>query len=445
MIRKIRKELGADLRDRGFREVAREGGMTFLIRIGGLIAGYLFIFLISRFYGSEVLGAHTLSVTVLMMFTVAGRLGMDVHLVKHFATAHADGRWDKIFEVYRKTIIVVLIAGLVLSVLLYGFAPLIAENVFKKPMLAPWLRVISFGVFPMIMRFINSECYRGMGMNREYAYSQNVGYFLYASVILGAGLLFTGNALLPNIAFVTSLLILTFSGSYLILRRIKAHTSVPSSDYDVKEMIRESLPMMMTNSLLLISGWVITILLGIWSTQSDVGIYSVVLKISTLSTLMLMSVNSIATPRFAQLHAKGDMDAFRKFTGQATRVIFYSSFPVFLGILIFNKQLLWLFGEEFEAGSTALLITMTGQFFNVFAGSVGAILNMTGNQRVFRNIVTISTLITVALCFWLIPDYGLTGSAIAGAVFMTLWNVISTIYIRIKLKVNSFYNPFGGS
>lgn len=433
------------MRDRGFREVAREGGLTFLVRIGGLIAGYLFIFLISRFYGSEVLGAHTLSVTVLMMFTVLGRLGTDVNLVKHFAMAHADGKWDKILEVYRKTFMVVMISGVVLSVLLYVFAPLIAEKIFQKPMLIPWFRVIAFGIFPMIMRFINSECYRGMGMNREYAYSQNVGYFLYASVILGVGLLFTENALFPNIAFVTSLVILTFTGSYLILRRIKSHTLVSSDSYPVKEMIRDSLPMMMTNSMMLISGWINTILLGIWSTQSDVGIYSVVLKISTLSTLMLMSVNSIATPRFAQLYAKGDMAAFRKFTGQATRVIFYSSFPIFLGIIILNKQFLWLFGEEFEAGSTALLITMAGQFFNVFAGSVGAILNMTGNQRVFRNIITISTLISVALCFWLIPNYGLTGSAIAGAVFMTLWNVMSLVYIRIKLKVNSFYNPFGGS
>ncbi len=101
--------------------------------------------------------------------------------------ADRDSTWisEEILEVYKKTLLVVIPTGLVLSVLLYFASGQIAEYVFKKPSLEPYFRIISFAVLPMAMRFINSECYRGFRMNKEYAYSQNVSYFLYSAVILG--------------------------------------------------------------------------------------------------------------------------------------------------------------------------------------------------------------------------------------------------------------------
>lgn len=207
-------------------------------------------------------------------------------------------------------------------------------------------------------------------------------------------------------------------------------------------MIRHSLPMMLATSLLLISGWLNTIMLGIWSTETDVGIYSVILKISTLSTFVLMSINSIAAPRFAQLHAKGNKEGLNTYVGQIAKVIFFSSIPIFLFIIIFRDWLLGLFGEEFVIGSQALLIAMIGQFFNVFAGSVGAILNMTGHQVAFRNILGISTIINIAACVIFIPLYGLMGSAIAGMIFMGCWNLISMVYIKMKFNIKTYFWPF---
>jgi len=85
---------------------------------------------------------------------------------------------------------------------------------------------------------------------------------------------------------------------------------------------------------------------------------------------------------------------------------------------------------------------MIGQFFNVFAGSVGAILNMTGRQVVFRNILFISTIINIIACFIFIPSMGMMGSAIAGMIFMATWNLISMIYIKYKYNLRTYFWPF---
>ena len=220
MIRKIAQGIRKDFKDAGFLEIVKGSAATFLIRLAGLVAGYAFTFIISRYYGSEVLGAHTLSVTVLMMFSVFSRLGMDSLLVRHFAQDHAIDRWDRILEVYKKTLMVVVPVGIILSVLLYFTSGLIATHAFEKPLLEPYFKVISFAVLPMAMRFINSECYRGFRMNREYAYSQNVSYFLYAAVILGMLTSFATDSLYPNIAFAASLFLLAISSSFMILKKM---------------------------------------------------------------------------------------------------------------------------------------------------------------------------------------------------------------------------------
>jgi O-antigen/teichoic acid export membrane protein len=442
MIKKIARGFNRDFKDAGFLEIVRGSATTFVVRIMGLIAGYAFTFIISRYYGSEVLGAHTLSVTVLMMFSVLGRLGLDSLLVRHFAQDHVISRWDRILEVYQKTLTVVIPVGIVLSVLLYLSSGAIALNVFKKPSLEPYFRIIAFAVLPMAMRFINSECYRGFRMNKEYAYSQNVSYFLYSAVILGVMTVFSRNEWQPNIAFAVSLMLLAISSSFLILKKIRANTKTASDELEIPGLIRNAIPMLLANSMLLISGWINTIMLGIWSTESDVGIYSVVLKIATFSSFVLMSINSVSAPRFAQLHSKGDMEGLKKYTAHTAKIIFFSSLPIFTGILIFRNFLLGLFGEEFILGSAALMITMVGQLFNVFAGSVGQFLYMTGKQGVFRNIILSGTLINIIVCALLIPLYGLLGSAIAGMVFMAAWNLMSMIYIRRTFNIRTYYWPF---
>jgi O-antigen/teichoic acid export membrane protein len=439
MVRKILSRL----REEHFADLLRNSFSTFAVRIGGLIAGYLFTLMVSRLYGSDVLGAHTISVTVLMIFTVVGRMGMDFNIVKRFANATQDNRWDLVHEIYRKTLFLIVPVGLILTASFFFAAPMISENLFHKPHLAPFLQIMALAVLPMTLRFVNAECYRGFRMHRHYAYSQNVSYFLYATVILGGMTLFSTDELNPNIAFLVALIMLAVSSTLFIKKKITGHTLAISNEVTTGTLYRESLPMMLSGSMLLISGWINTLMLGVFATDTEVGIYSVILKISALSMFMLMSINAVSAPRYAQLYAANDISGLKKYTRQAAAIIFYTSVPVFAGIILLRHWLLGMFGEEFLAGSSALLIMMAGQFCNVFAGSVGHFLNMTGHQHVFRNIVLTATLINLILCALLIPALGLIGSAIAGAVFMAVWNIASMVYIHRKFGIRTYYLPFG--
>jgi O-antigen/teichoic acid export membrane protein len=442
MFEQVKRKFYSKLKDKNLRELVKGSTSTFIIRIIGYVVGYVFIFIISRFYGSKIVGVFTLCSTVLIIFSVIGRLGFDSSIVRFFAQNVAYNKWDNIHAIYRKILRIIIPWGLFLSIILFFLAPLIAEKFFHKPALEPYFRVISLGVLPMTLRFINAESYRGFKMMKQYAYSQNVSYFLYASVLLTAVSVFYKNNYLPVICFITSLAILSVSSSFLILKKIKTYTSAITDALSIREMLRISTPMMLSTSLLLISGWINTIMLGIYGTESDVGIYSVILKIGAFSGMILTSVNSIAAPKFAEMHAMNDHDGLAKVAVQTSKINFWASLPVLGGTIIFRRFILQLFGHEFAIGANVLLFTMVGQIINVFSGSVGTFMNMTGHQNIQRTIVLIATIINIISCMFFIPRYGLMGSAICGMLFMCSWNIMSLLYIKIKLNIQTYYWPF---
>ena len=201
--------------------------------------------------------------------------------------------------------------------------------------------------------------------------------------------------------------------------------------------------MMITAFSFLLMGRIDTIMLGMFSTTENVGIYNVALKLASITSFILYAVNTIAAPKFSELFWSNKMEELKKVVRLSSKLIFGVSFPFLILFVVFSKFFVGLFGKEFIAGQTALVILSIGQFVNAASGSVGYFMNMTGRQIVYRNIILVATALNIILNYILIPVYGLNGAAIATAISMSMWNITSVIYLRAKLKVNTFYPGFG--
>jgi len=200
--------------------------------------------------------------------------------------------------------------------------------------------------------------------------------------------------------------------------------------------------MLLSSSLALIMGLTDTIMLGMFRTEEEVGIYNIALKLSMITSITLMAINTIAAPKFAEFWGKKDLDGLAKVAQQSTKLIFWTSFPVLILFLFFPKPILGVFGEEFKTGALALIILTIGQFVNAAAGSVGYILNMTGKQKFVQNIIFIGALINIILNYLLIPIFGIIGAALASAVSMIFWNIMFSIKVKYILKTWIFYPKF---
>jgi O-antigen/teichoic acid export membrane protein len=213
------------------------------------------------------------------------------------------------------------------------------------------------------------------------------------------------------------------------------------SELSTKALFKVSIPLLLGQSMMLIMGKVDLFMLANMTSSDKVGIYNIALKLSMLAYMGLMAVNSIAAPKFSEIHSSGDIDALKKIVQQSTKTIFWVTFPVILLFLIFPDTILGVFGDEFKLAAMALIILSISKMFSAISGSVGTFLQMVGKQNVFQNILIFTAIINIVLNYTLIPMYGIDGAAFASAISGVIWNVLMIIYIKKNFGFYSIYFP----
>jgi O-antigen/teichoic acid export membrane protein len=424
------------------KELLTGSSISFSFRILGIVAGYIFTLLVTRNLGAKAIGIYALSLTLLSVFSIIGRLGVDNALVRFIAEYSSQNRHDLVKEVYMKALKIVIPFSTFLSVIFFFISPYIANYIFHKEYLSIYFQIISFSLLPLVLVFINSESLRGYKKIKECSFI-NLSISLFAIITLILLLFFIQEKYIPIISYIASIFIVSIISIFIWLKNIK--TDLNSYNKNIKSnrdsLLNVALPMLLTSSLFLIMGWVDTIMLGIFRTEEEVGIYNVALRIATLTGITLFAINSIAAPKFAEFYGKGDIKGLGKVAQQSTKLIFWTSFPILLVLLLFPSFMLGIFGEEFKLGIYALLLLTLGQFVNAISGSVSILLNMTNRQNIVQYVIFTAAFINIVLNYILIPQYGFNGAAFASLFSMTFWNLMLVYYIYKEFKFITLYIP----
>ncbi len=430
--------------DRHLRDLVRGSSLAFALRIVGMAMGYLFTLLVARTFGAGALGLFSLSITMLNIFSVVGRLGLDTALLKSIAEYASQDKWEMAREMYGKSVIILVPFCLFLSVLSYLLSPLVANQLFHKAHLALPFRMISFAIFPLVLTLLNAQAMRALKNIAGFSFFHNIAHFLFASIVLSLCLFLTRQQYLPILSYVIAIF---FSAAVSCLTWMRNPRMRPFSwgrSITVKSMLSVSFPMLLSSSMLFLMHWIDTIMLGMFRSEAEVGIFNVAVKVATFTSAILFAINSIAAPKFAELYGNKDMEGFRRVVRQSTKLIFWTSAPILLLTTLIPAFILGIFGPEFKVGVTALILLAIGQFINAISGSVGFVLQMTGRQRMFQNIVFGATGINILLNLLLIPSFGMNGTAIASMAALIFWNLCSVWYVKSQFHFLTIYLPFPG-
>ena len=185
--------------------------------------------------------------------------------------------------------------------------------------------------------------------------------------------------------------------------------------------------------------WADTILLGHYKKAEEVGVYNSATRLVTLATFVMTPITATFAPRIASLYRRGRTKALGEAYGIATSWIVRLSLPAFVVLLIFSKEaLVTAFGPKFAVGADVTMILAIGQMVNSATGPCGVMLNMSGRPALSM-IDNIGVLIlNIGLNLWLIPRYGIRGSAAAWAFSLALVNIIRLVQVRRTMKVYPF-------
>lgn len=147
---------------------------------------------------------------------------------------------------------------------------------------------------------------------------------------------------------------------------------------------------------------------------ADTGAYRAAFQVITIASLVIATSESYVSGPIAGDFRIGRADLAWARHRRATILMLAIASPFLLAALFFPEFIIvTIFGPAFAVAATPLAIMAIGQLLNVMRGPIGAIIIMSGNERVQLLITFASFAILLGCSLTLIPRFGLNGAAIA--------------------------------
>lgn len=406
---------------------------AFLLKMLGVVLAFGFNVLLARMLGAEGVGIYFLALLATTIATVFGRMGLDNALLRFTAVNASVGDWVAVNGVYRKGTMLALVASTLSALVMFVVAPWLAGTVLSKPELTSPMRWMALAVVPMVMLLLHAEMLKGLKHIRDSQLVQVVG--VPALSLLGLYLLGQGWGVKGAVWAYIIASVLTGIVGFWLWRRAVPQLRESAGHFETRVLLRSSMPLFWVASMSLLLNWTPTFMLGIWGTNTDVGIFGVASRTAMLTSFILFATSSIIAPKFAILYHQGDMDALGSIARNSSKLMILMATPPLLLFVLAPRWVMGIFGSQFVEGATALTILALGQFVNVATGSVGYLLMMSGHERLMRNNITGVAVLNVVISLLLIPWLGVIGAAIATAISVSIMNLVSVGLVWSRLRI----------
>ena len=109
------------LTDKDFSELVKGGGVSFFLRFGGLAVGYLLALVIANLFGAKGLGDYVLAITVLRLFALLAKLGLDTTSIRFIASFASQEKWTSIIHFRKQVVTILSFTSFVASLMMYFF------------------------------------------------------------------------------------------------------------------------------------------------------------------------------------------------------------------------------------------------------------------------------------------------------------------------------------
>lgn len=223
----------------------------------------------------------------------------------------------------------------------------------------------------------------------------------------------------------------TAIAGYALRREVQALDAKPS--YAPGRWMTFAAFLSLEGGLLFLLQWSDQLLVGLFMSANDVGVYAAAIRIAALTAVPLLAVNSILGPTVAALHGGDNHEGLRTTYSRMTWATGAAGLLIGLAVLVFGNLLLGFFGPEFPPGFPALAIMTVGHIVNSATGSAGLVLGMTGHVRWRLFNAALTAVVSVILNVLLIPPLGIVGSALATASALIVINLLQICEVRLVL------------
>ncbi len=421
-----------------FADIAGKSFWVLLLKILGLLTGFLLSIVITKFSGSEGLGVYNLTLQVGVILATISMLGADQLMIKQVAIAHKNGFFDKILTILKSSILInggvalFIAIGLILTskyVALYGLRD---SNLYFLFIL------IALSIIPHVISKTYSNLLVGIGKN---SYGVLSDPNMISLIILPIVLVYY---FFINKDIHTEAIVFIYLVSRIVIGFVQIGAWKNFSAKPVKSISASSKIALWSGSFFAISllapifNSVEMFVFGYFGKHTDLGVFSILWRLSNIQVFILLISNSSLMPKFSVLYHEGKVQQIQNIIKKLSSLFSFLSITIFALFLIFGKLILGFWGAEFQDAYPSLIILLIGQFFNIASGSNSILLNITGNNRLNMFLLLFSTLLDFILAVIFIYYFNILGAALSCSITNVLFNLLKNYYCKKRLGINMF-------
>ncbi|MCO7214897.1 MATE family efflux transporter [Halomonas sp. OfavH-34-E] len=172
---------------------------------------------------------------------------------------------------------------------------------------------------------------------------------------------------------------------------------------------------------------------GMLLSSHELGLFKAAERTAFLINFILVVLNAILPPRFASLYREKKLEELSDLAKKGACLGFLLALPMLLICFVVPASVLTILGGEFTDAENLLRVIALGQLINVSTGSVGFLLNMTGHERLMRNLSLISSALGIVFLYLFINIMGVSGAAYALFLTLVMQNVAALFFVKMKL------------
>ncbi|MBF0623007.1 MAG: hypothetical protein HQL54_13895 [Magnetococcales bacterium] len=433
----------------GFSQrLLRQSRKAILIRITTALLSYGLFVVLARWMSDAEFGRLAFGISVALSLALIGGVGQYVMIMRFLGQYAGTGRPDLAQGVLRFSGKVTLYGALG-SMLLAGFGGWIYGQIVPEAQ-GNYLYAAALLVPALVISEYTSRALRGVGLVTRALGPKDV---LWRPVALLALFMLFGtgfDAVTALLVLAAVLFVLVAVQYQMIYRPImdfsRSGVIVAADDpVDGGSSVEQEKPLWRKTTRTL---WMVAFLgpafqhltivvLGLTLSPEQTGPFFAALRTAATLTFPLQAINIIIGPMIARNYAKGEISTVQYLANfSAVTATVVASFIVVL-LFFFGDQILTLFNPSYAVATPALLIMAVGFLVSSLCGSIGQIMTMIGAERVHLRILSFTTIIALGLITLGSSLYGIIGAAYGFVFGITAWNILDTIWLRWRKKIDS--------
>ncbi len=401
---------------------------------------YIYRIIIARKFGANVYGIFSLAIMLAGLLMLFANIGLTEGLSRYIPKFRGSGEKDKITYIFKKSISVLLITGVISFIILFGFSDFISERLFHEPQLVVFLKIFSFLV-PLNLFFVLF-----LAVLRSY---EKIGlYSLFSNIVLPLTqliLIFIFIFMGLNI----NSIILSYLGGFfvtLVFTFVICKKKIPElfkkedkkAKYPglFKEVLSYSWPLLISGVTWKLFSWADSFAIGYFKTADDVGLYNSAVPIAMLLTISSQMFMQLFFPLVTKSYFQGDKESVKQLSQQVGKWIFAINLPFAILLFFFPEKLIEiLFGTPYIGAGNALRFLSVGFFMLSFFDISTRLISMKGKSKIILFDVSIMALFNLALNIALVPRYGITGAAAATTLSFTILSIILVVQSKAYVSI----------